>query len=99
MGVQGSVKAGFGIPELLQEQQTCSSHLLSQLKSFKEFVSFLQAPHYEVFPVFSSLLHWAQTVLALLGHTLPKFSEKKDEGYNFPLALNFDNHEKVTSAT
>lgn len=47
-----TAKAVFGILELLQKLQTYSSHLLPQLKSFKEFIDSLQAPHYKTFPIF-----------------------------------------------
>lgn len=50
--LSNTAKAVFGIPEFLQKLQTYSFHLLPQLKSFKEFIDFLQAPHYKMFLIF-----------------------------------------------
>lgn len=42
--LSNTAKAVSDIPEIY------SSHLLPQLKSFKEFTAFLQAPHYKTIP-------------------------------------------------
>lgn len=70
---------------------------LPQLKPFKEFVYFLQAPHYKVFLVFSHFCTGHKQCWHCFGTRCPN-SVKKHEGCNFPSALNYENHENKISA-
>lgn len=78
--LSNTTKADFDIPKFFTRAAILQLLPISPSRIFQGiyYIS-LQAPHYKMFPVFLKF-SWAQTVLALLWHILPKFSEKKYEG-------------------